>query len=47
MADTEERKDLVKRLCYTYKHCFVKTLAEIERTMLVGHAIDLLSWGAS
>lgn len=42
MADTQERRDLVRRLCYTYKHCFVKTLAEIKRTKLVEHAIDLL-----
>ena len=41
-ADTLERKILAKRLLYTWRDCFAKTLRDIEPTDLVHHSIDLV-----
>lgn len=41
VADTLERRDLVKRLLYTWKDCFAKTMRDIHPTDLIHHSIDL------
>ncbi|EJT69622.1 hypothetical protein GGTG_12506 [Gaeumannomyces tritici R3-111a-1] len=42
MADTPARVAMVKRLCFTYKEVFVKTLEEICVTDLIQHDIHLV-----
>lgn len=39
LADTEEKREALQRLCYTYKDIFATDLKDIKRTDLVKHAI--------
>lgn len=41
MADTLEKKSLSKRLLYTWRECFAKTLRDVKPTDLIEHSIDL------
>lgn len=41
VADTPERRDAARRLMYTWRDCFAKTMRDIKPTDLVHHSIDL------
>lgn len=41
MADTPQRRDAVKRLLYTWRDCFVRSVRDIKATDLIEHSIDL------
>lgn len=41
MADTVNKQHLRKRLSYTWRECFAKTLRDVKPTGLIEHSIDL------
>ena len=41
MADTMEKQNRSKRLLYTWRECFAKTLRDVKPTDLIEHSIDL------
>jgi hypothetical protein len=41
IADTEAKRQRAKRLLYTWKDCFAKSLKDIQPTDLICHSIDL------
>ncbi len=41
MADTVEKRNRGKRLLYTWRECFAKTLRDVKPTDLIEHSIDL------
>lgn len=43
MADKVEKQNLSKRLLYTWRKCFAKTLREVKPTNLIQYSIDLKS----
>ena len=41
MADSNERVEKAKRLAYTWRECFAKSVRDIKTTDLIEHSIDL------
>ena len=39
-ADTRERRDLAKRLFYTWRGCFARTSFDLKATDMIEHSID-------
>lgn len=42
MADTKARRANVRRLLYTWRDCFAKSVRDIRATDLIEHSIDLI-----